>query len=410
MNQGNESRQGGVSRAVVGKRAQRPFRVAVLVGTDLHYDRQVLAGILDYARDKPNWHLLRSLGLPAIHRSFFSQIEADGFIAHSDPPEIPGPYLEKAKIVAIHQLEAEPSCDVHCVVNDDRETGRLVARHFLDRGYTSFGFKGIRNKAFSLSRQEGFVGELERSGHEAVSSLLLTRSYRHRRSAFFRVEKICDWLKTLPKPVAVMASHDLDALEVVEACNLLGLSIPHEVGIAGVDNDPFYTNTAAPPLTSVEQATHRIGYEAARRLDRLLSGEEVGRETEWIPPERLVVRASTEIQAVDDAVVSRAVGLIRAHPESIRTGEELARKVGISRSLLDRRFKASLGRTPFAEIQRNRLEAARSLLVNSRWSLTDIAYSCGFGDLKDFSIFFKRQTGLRPSHYRQQHGRRLGGD
>lgn len=387
-------------------RGKRPHRIAILVGTDLHYDRQVLAGVLAYARDKPDWQLIRSLGLPAIHRSFFSQIEADGFIAHSDPPEEPGPYLRRAKIVTIHQLEVEPACEVYSVINDDMETGRLVARHFREQGYRSFGFKGIRNKAFSLSRQKGFVEALRRSGEETVSSLLLTRSYRHRRSAFFRVEKICDWLRGLPKPVAVMASHDLDALEVVEACNLLGLSIPHEVGIAGVDNDPFYTNTSEPPLTSVEQATFRIGYEAARRLDQLLSGELVDRAPLRIAPERLVVRASTEIEAVEDALVSRAVGMIRANPETIRTAEELARAVGSSRSLLDRRFKKSLGRTPFAEIQRNRLEFARKLLVESRWSLTDIALSSGFGDLKDFSLFFKRQTGLRPSHYRKQHGQR----
>ncbi len=120
------------------------------------------------------------------------------------------------------------------------------------------------------------------------------------------------------------------------------------------------------------------------------------------------MRASTETEAVEDSLVSRAIGVIRANPQEIRTAEELALAVGASRSLLDRRFKESLGRTPFVEIQRHRLEHARRLLVHSRWSMTDIAFACGFGDLKDFSIFFKRQTGLRPSLYRREHARSAG--
>ena len=389
-----------------GKEPERAKkRIAILLGTDLHYDRRVLAGILAYVREKPDWQLLRSLGLPAIHRSFFGEIEADGFIVHSDPPKERIPGLERAKIVTIHELPRKSCYEVHTVVNNDYETGRLIAWHMMERGYTNFAFKGMRNRPFSAHRQRGFTEELRRNGIREVPSLLLRRSYRHTKASYFRVEEICDWLQSLPKPIGIMANHDLDALEVVEACSLLGLNIPHEVGIAGVDNDPFYTGASEPPLTSVEQATFRIGFEAAQRLDDLLSGGQPESRIHRIPPERVVVRASTEAEAVEDPLVSRAIGVIRANPQTIRTAEELAHQVGASRSLLDRRFKESLGRTPFAEIQRHRLEHARRLLVHSRWSMTDIAFDCGFGDLKDFSIFFKRQTGMRPSLYRREHAR-----
>jgi len=336
-------------RAARNKTANREIerpkrRIAILLGTDLHYDRQVLAGILAYVREKPDWQLLRSLGLPAIHRSFFGEIEADGFIAHSDPPTEQIPSLERAKIVTIHELPRKSRYAVHTVVNDDYETGRLMAWHMLERGYPNFAFKGMRNRPFSLLRQQGFTEELRRNGIRKVSSLLLRRSYRHTKASYLRVE----------------------------------------------------------------QATYRIGFEAARRLDALLGREEPSEQVFRIPPERVVVRASTETEAVEDSLVSRAIGVIRANPQEIRTAEELALAVGASRSLLDRRFKESLGRTPFVEIQRHRLEHARRLLVHSRWSMTDIAFACGFGDLKDFSIFFKRQTGLRPSLYRREHARSAG--
>jgi LacI family transcriptional regulator len=378
-----------------------PIRIALFLGTDRHYDRKVLTGILAYAREKPDWRIIRSLGLPVIGRSFFGEIEADGVIVHSEPPEHVTTGPKAPKMVAVSENWTVPG--LHTVVNDDPESGRMVARHFLEMGFRSFAFKGIRNKVFSKQRMAGYLAELKAAGHRDIPCLLLTRSYRHRQSAFFRIEKICSWLAPLPKPIAIMACHDEDALEVVEACSILNLSIPQEVAIAGVDNDPFQSEWTQPPLTSVEQATYRIGYEAAHRLDLLLQRNEPADPIMRVPPERLVVRASTEIEAVADPLVSRALGLIRSNIETVRTVKELAMLAGASRSLLDLRFQQCLGRTPFSEIQRHRMERARHLLSTTRWSLTDIAYACGFSDLKDFSIFFKRQSGQRPSAFRKAH-------
>jgi len=52
-------------------------------------------------------------------------------------------------------------------------------------------------------------------------------------------------------------------------------AVPEEIAVIGVDNDPLLCSLTTPPLTSVIPNTHRTGYEAARLLDRLMSGERI---------------------------------------------------------------------------------------------------------------------------------------
>jgi len=67
-----------------------------------------------------------------------------------------------------------------------------------------------------------------------------------------------------------MACDDVRARHVLEACRSLGLRVPHEVAVIGVDDDEFVCELSDPPLSSVAQAARRVGHEAARLLDRLM--------------------------------------------------------------------------------------------------------------------------------------------
>ena len=79
------------------------------------------------------------------------------------------------------------------------------------------------------------------------------------------------WLKTLPKPIGLMAANDKRARHVLEACHTYGLKVPEEVAVIGVDNDEVLCELSSPQLSSVEQDAKRIGYEAIALLDRFVS-------------------------------------------------------------------------------------------------------------------------------------------
>src|SRR4030095_3080869 len=101
-----------------------------------------------------------------------------------------------------------------------------------------------------------------------------------------------------------------------------------------------------------------------------------------------------------DSLVSAAVGRLEATQASVRI-EELARKVGLSQSALERRFRRNVGTSPkqFASILRLK-NAVRLRAVGH--DFTSIAHSAGYSDQSHFTNDFKRVTGLAPSAFFQQ--------
>jgi AraC-like DNA-binding protein len=101
-----------------------------------------------------------------------------------------------------------------------------------------------------------------------------------------------------------------------------------------------------------------------------------------------------------DPFVSAAVARIEETDASIRI-EELARRVGLSQSALERRFRRNVGTSPkqFASI----LRLKNSIHLRSRGhDFTSIAHSAGYSDQSHFTNEFKRITGLAPSAFFQQ--------
>ena len=92
-----------------------------------------------------------------------------------------------------------------------------------------------------------------------------------------------------------MACNDARARHVVNACNSLGLHIPDNIAVLGVDNDELICDMASTPISSIEQGAWQIGYEAIATIDRMLSGQEAKNGEILIGPSRLIERHSTEI-------------------------------------------------------------------------------------------------------------------
>src|SRR3954447_13908646 len=160
-------------------------------------------------------------------------------------------------------------------------------------------------------------------------------------------DEIGQWLLTLPRPVGVMGAYDIRARHVLDACRRVGLPVPDQVAVVGVDNDEFLCSLTDPPLSSVAPDTRRTGYEAAALLDRLMSGRERRRgQAIFVEPLGVVTRRSTDVLAVGDGDISAAVQFIREHAcEGIAVKDVLA-EVPLSRRVLEDRFRKLLGRTP----------------------------------------------------------------
>jgi LacI family transcriptional regulator len=248
-------------------------------------------------------------------------------------------------------------------------------------------------------RRGDFVAEVKAAGYAcAVSQPPRSPSWEQEQRALAR------WLTQLPRPVGILACNDDQGLQVLNACRRAGVLVPEDAAVIGIENDPIVCNLATPALTSIDVNPQGVGYEAAALLDRLMQGRPAKDvPTSFFEQCRVVTRQSTDVCAVSDPEVVKAVRFIRAHAcEGIRIEDVLA-EVCLSRSMLERRFKQVLGRTAKAEILAVQMERARQLLIETDWPLETVAQKCGIGTGKYFSDLFALKVGVRPAAYRRQH-------
>lgn len=103
-----------------------------------------------------------------------------------------------------------------------------------------------------------------------------------------------------------------------------------------------------------------------------------------------------------DALVKRAQEEIRKHFSTANTIEELITDVPASRRNLVRRFKQVTGITPIEYLQKTRIEAAKQMLEQSRYSILEVMLESGYNDLKTFRTLFKKNVGMTPKMYREK--------
>jgi LacI family transcriptional regulator len=122
-----------------------------------------------------------------------------------------------------------------------------------------------------------------------------------------------------------------------------------------------------------------------------------------LEPRTIIARQSTDTLAAPDAEVAAAVRFIRQNACSGICVKDVLRQVPLSRSLLDQRFCASIGRTPHAEIRAVQLQRAAQLLGETDLPLKQISAACGFSHMEYLSYLFKRKFANSPKAYRQSH-------
>ena len=303
--------------------------------------------------------------------------------------------------VSIVDLNDYVALEVPRVWSDHVAIGCLAARHLLERGFRHFGFCGYSEAQWAARRRDGFLRTVKEAGY--TCGVCQSRWSRRRSHPWEQEQKkLAGWLRSLPKPVGVMACNDLRGQQVLDACRSVGIAVPEEAAVIGVDNDELLCNLCDPPLSSVMPNPERIGYEAASLLDQLMAGQRF-QQKEWlIDPLGVATRQSTDVLAIADPDIAAAVKLIRQSACNGLTVQEVLDHVAISRSLLERGFHKYLGRTPQAEIRKVQIRRVTELLAETDLSLARIAQLAGYEHPEYMSVVFKRETGQTPGRFRRQ--------
>jgi len=124
-----------------------------------------------------------------------------------------------------------------------------------------------------------------------------------------------------------------------------------------------------------------------------------------VPPAGVVERHSTQSRAIGDGVVAAALNFIREQACRGLTVEEVLGRVAVSRSVLEKKFRAHRGCSPQTEIRRAQVEKISELLRETDFPLKKIAALTGFERVEYLCVVFKRITGAAPGAYRKKRGR-----
>jgi len=377
-------------------------KVILDVDISIAFGRGVFRGVVKYVRLHGPWNLISK---PPFYRQLkrtpIEKSNADGIIMHTDD-------IRKIQRVSMSGIPAivsymkKPAKNLPILICDDDEIGKMAAEHLLSCYLKSFAFCGYNDFHWSRDRQDSFSKKIAKAGFK-------TYTYKQPASRIKQLwenEKIiiADWLKSLPKPVGLMACNDYRGQQVIEACKSVDIHIPDGVAIIGVDNDEQICELTDPPLSSVILNAENAGYEAAKLLDKFMAGKKMTNQKILVRPGGVYVRQSTNILAIEDKHIAKAVNFIRQHAKHPIQVNDVARAVGLSRRILEIRFRKILGRSVHDEIQYIRIEQIARMLIETNLSVSYISTTLGYPSLGHIARYFKKIKGLNPTDYRKKYG------
>lgn len=287
------------------------------------------------------------------------------------------------------------------VLNDDRAIGRMGATYLRSRGQIrSFAFLRTSDADWAVMRQKGFVDEMARFGvkpaaYDGASGCNGAGLQEH----------IGEWLKSLPKPAALMAASDADAHLVVGKCAEERIRIPEQIMVLGVDNDELICNHVGPSISSIDPNHAMLGFRACEALCQIMRGtRRKAASTIYVPPIQVVERDSTRTIPPARHLIREALAFMRQNHLQGISAADVARHLGISESLLRLRFRTIHGRSVRDILLDMRLEAARRMLRENQEPVSRIAAACGFSSTSHLSHFFRKRLGVSPRDWRSNAG------
>lgn len=378
------------SRRPAATHAAKPIpSVAVFVETGTSWGRRLVAGVLEYGKQNGPWHIFVEPHGPDEPVRIPPHWHGDGIIARiATHPAAERIAATGAAVVNVSSIRLE-GVNFHRVMTEPAASARIAAEIFRTRGFRNFGYVGNPAKDYVREQFHAYARNVAGIGGDC---------------AFFQatgdIHAMIDWLRSLPKPVAVFCWGPVIGREVIDACLMAGIAVPHDVAVLGGDFDDIFSEASHPAQSGIRTAAEQIGMTAAAVLARIMRGSPPA-QREWpVEPLGVVEKPSTDTLAVDDARLARVMRFIFEHAREPVTVADILRKHPMARRSLERKFRQHFGCTIVDQIRRIRVNQARLMLAAGDEPISEIAEKCGFSSYNYMGRVFQAVTGMSPREYR----------
>lgn len=287
------------------------------------------------------------------------------------------------------------------IIHDARKSAELAAEEFLRLGLKRFAAVGDRpGYPWSRRRIDIFCACVRKAQPHAVVDVLepdipIADKVGYRR-------ELEPWLRRLDFPCGVFAVCDRIGVNVLSAARNLGIAVPDELAVVGVDNDEDLCLVSSPPLTSIASDWEKGGFLVAEALDRRM-------QDPCSPPMRepfgdlgIVRRASTipGSNRVDPRIVDASV-FIREHAcEGIGVAA-VVKHMGCSRRLAELRYLQATGKSIFEEIRDAQFAQVLVLLAQRNVPIGVIADMCGWKSPLSLRRYFEKRMSMTMGEWRK---------
>jgi LacI family transcriptional regulator len=185
------------------------------------------------------------------------QVDSLILISLLDEPDLKPAHAARLPVVALHPLSEEQYASSLTI--DYEQAAYVATRHLIEQGYDSIGLlNGPVDSVGTRQHAAGFA--------RAVSGTAVRVT--ERASAISRAgasEVTAEWLRSADAPRAIYATTDEQAHGVLFAAYSLGLGVPGEIAVIGVDGTEA-SAYSVPPLSSIRQPTRAIARRAVEIL------------------------------------------------------------------------------------------------------------------------------------------------
>ncbi len=381
----------------------KPRRVAVMLDLEWPYKRHagIFEGTQQYAQERGWQSIIDEYADDTIPPRDTAPVPYDGVIARATTKLARRAARSQVPVVNVW-LSSPAWKSLPGVFADFSAIGRLRAEHLLTRGFRRFAGLTADHERGQSFEMQSFADTVEQAGYPCLAARVPLNAASSLKEWRNTERAIAAWMDQWRPPIGVYVGAEAHGRMVAQMCHNRGWRVPEDAAIITGWNEETYCEHLRPTLSSVEVGFERIGYEAARLLDRLMEGKAAPTEPILLPPRGLVVRESTDFLAVDDALIASSLGFIAANSHLPIRPDDVARAVATETRTLRRRFRKYLKRSIAAEIRRARIERAKRELAHSDRPLAAIARDVGFGEAMRMYEVFRRELGLSPRQYRRE--------
>ena len=376
-------------------------KIVLLLETSRSFGRQILSGVVKYSRFQGPWAFYKEPRDLESALPHLKNWKPDGIIMRNTKSAMKLLDFKIPTILVLH--DKEEGSGLPTVITNDESIGKTAAEHLVSRGFKNFGYCGFDSLPWSVRRCEFFSKYLNERGFSPAvfrqSNCSVNREWEKEQLYMAK------WLKELPKPAGIMACNDDRGQHVLEACKIAKMNVPDEVSVIGVDNDSLICDLCDPPLSSIALNAESAGYSAAELLDKLMRRERTKKQNIIVTPTHVVCRQSTDILAVDDPEVVKAIRFIRQNAKSKILVSDVVEKTNLSRRSLEVRFKKIIHRSIKEEMRKLRTDLIEQMLIETNLTIAEITASYDFTDQEHISRYFKKEKSVGLREFRKLYRR-----